>query len=68
VALDAHAVDRVRADPTLANVARAVDWRLLALFAGLFVVVGAADDMLILWLLFRRELTRRFTRSIETLV
>jgi Na+/H+ antiporter NhaD/arsenite permease-like protein len=32
-----------RADPTLANVARAVDWRLLALFAGLFVVVGAAE-------------------------
>jgi len=43
VALDAHAVDRVRADLTLANVARAVDWRLLALFAGLFVVVGAAE-------------------------
>src|SRR5205085_2052208 len=26
-----------------ANVARAIDWRLLALFVGLFVVVGAAE-------------------------
>jgi Na+/H+ antiporter NhaD/arsenite permease-like protein len=33
----------MRGDVTIAGLARAIDWRLLALFAGLFVVVGAAE-------------------------
>ena len=40
--LDAHAADAPRGALTPAGLARAIDWRLLALFAGLFVVVGAA--------------------------
>ena len=41
--LDTHAVDHVRVEVTFGNVARAIDWRLLLLFVGLFVVVGAAE-------------------------
>ena len=41
-ALDDHAADAPRGGPTAAGLVRAIDWGLLALFVGLFVVVGAA--------------------------
>jgi Na+/H+ antiporter NhaD/arsenite permease-like protein len=41
--LDKRADDRRHAGFTVANCLRAIDWRLLALFVGLFVVVGAAE-------------------------
>ena len=41
--LDKRAADRAHASFTAANFVRAIDWRLLALFLGLFVVVGAAE-------------------------
>jgi Na+/H+ antiporter NhaD/arsenite permease-like protein len=41
--LDKRAADRTHGSFTAANFARAIDWRLLALFVGLFVVVGAAE-------------------------
>ena len=40
--LDAHAADAPGGGLTAAGLARAIDWGLLALFVGLFVVVGAA--------------------------
>ena len=40
--LDAHAADPPRGRVDAASVARAIDWSLLALFIGLFVVVGGA--------------------------
>jgi Na+/H+ antiporter NhaD/arsenite permease-like protein len=40
--LDAHAADAPGGGVTAAALARAIDWGLLALFVGLFVVVGAA--------------------------
>jgi Na+/H+ antiporter NhaD/arsenite permease-like protein len=40
--LDKRAADRTHGF-TAANFVRAIDWRLLALFVGLFVVVGAAE-------------------------
>ena len=41
--LDRRAADRTPARFTTTNFVRAIDWRLLALFVGLFVVVGAAE-------------------------
>src|SRR5689334_18428346 len=41
--IDRRAADRARGRFTIAALVRAIDWRLLALFVGLFVVVGAAE-------------------------
>jgi Na+/H+ antiporter NhaD/arsenite permease-like protein len=41
--IDKRAADRARAGFTVVTFVRAIDWRLLALFVGLFVVVGAAE-------------------------